>query len=60
MKNATLHLMLFSVRRKRGNITPQSKQTNKEMKTEHAKDLLRHQPSDTVQRLGKKLTLQIY
>ena len=24
------------------------------MKTKHAKDLLRHQPSDTVQRLGKK------
>ena len=44
----------MNVRRKRSNITPQSKQTKKEMKTEYAKDLLRHQPSDTVQRLGKK------
>ena len=54
MKNATLQLMLFSVRRKTKNITSQSKQTKKEMNTEYAKDLLRHQPSNTVQRLGKQ------
>ena len=45
MKNATLQLMLFSVRRKRKNITCQSKQSKKEMNTEYAKDLLRHNPA---------------
>ena len=46
MKNATLQLMLFSVRRKTKNITSQSKQTKKkEMNTEYAKDLLRHNPA---------------
>ena len=54
MKNATLQLMLFSVRRKTKNITSQSKQTKQRNEHRICQGLAKTQRSNTVQRLGKQ------